>query len=199
MHNRTILYMIYLIAKKVYSVIINQQTVLCCDLITVRAFLSTVCCQWYTATSCIADNIAKFGCIIASVKSVAKLKYVMDMWKHWGTWGSWIKSCKSYDCGNNVMVTKTNARKFMERAYARLSESKNNSLWWNLGTPLLAAKQQSIITMEAPSILAPKKFNSHRTVDKAAMTVFWYFIWVTDVDFPPSVTTVNTNTVAHLY
>jgi molybdopterin/thiamine biosynthesis adenylyltransferase len=67
---------------------------LCCDLLTVRAFLSTEdCCQWCNGTPCIADNIAKFDCVTASVKSLTKQQYVTDMCKHWGTWGSSIKKC----------------------------------------------------------------------------------------------------------
>ena len=46
---------------------------LCCDLETVCAFLKTeVCSQRCNGTPCIADNVAKFGCIIASVKSITK-------------------------------------------------------------------------------------------------------------------------------
>lgn len=67
----------YLIVQKVYSIIINQEIMLCCDLETVRAFLSTeVCSQRFNGTPRIADNTAKFGCIIASVKSLTKHQYV---------------------------------------------------------------------------------------------------------------------------
>jgi hypothetical protein len=44
-----------------------------CDLITVHAFLSTEdCSKRCNGTPCIAENIAKFDCITASVKSPTK-------------------------------------------------------------------------------------------------------------------------------
>jgi len=64
-HNKTTVYMA---VQKVYTITINQQTIQCCDLLTVRAFLSTEdCSRWCNGTPCIADNIAKFNCITASV------------------------------------------------------------------------------------------------------------------------------------
>jgi len=72
-HNKTTVYMALLRVQKVYTITINQPTMRCCDLVTVHAFLSTEdCSQWCKGTPCIADNIAKFDCITASVKSLTK-------------------------------------------------------------------------------------------------------------------------------
>lgn len=126
--------------QKVYTITINQPTMQCYDLITVHAFLSTEdCSQWCKSTPCIADNIAKSDCITASVKSLTKQQYVMDKWKHWGTWRSWIKKCMSY-VWKQLLLTKTNVRVCRESTCARLSDSKESSYWWNLGTPLHAGK-----------------------------------------------------------
>lgn len=82
---------------------------------------------------------------------------------------------------------------------ARLSDSADSSYWWNLDTPLHAGKATEHQNNQSTQYTHTEEIQVINLWTKLLKTIFWYNIWTTHVDFLPSVTTVNTNPVAHFY
>ena len=102
-------------------------------------------------------------------------------------------------CGNNLPLTKTNAREFRESIYGRLSESKDSSYWWNLSTPLNAGKVAQHQNNQSIQYTYTEEIQVINLWTKLLITIFWDNIWATHVDFLPSVTTVNANVTTYFY
>jgi len=74
-----------------------------------------------------------------------------------------------------------------------LSESKDRSYWWNLGTPLHAGKVAEHQNNQRIQYNHTEEIQVINLWTKLLITIFWDNIWATHVDFLPSVTTVNAN------
>jgi len=103
----------------------------------------------------------------------------------------------SNECGNNLILTKTNAREFQESTCARFSERKDSSYWWNLSIPLHAGNVAEHQNNQSIQYTHTEEIQVINPRTELLITIFWDHISTTHVDFLPSVTTVNANRVAY--